>query len=305
MPMIKPITAGSSQPRFRSNSGRYRFASSTGASSRRQRFHKIKDRSSPCEDHDGNIHGAVVPEELPGKRQNDKCDGGRVDEHKHGDGIFDDGTQTHVGNGKGKQREQNCPDLVRNFAVCHFDKCFRAGGHEADGGLETGEGDGDGENDLADTAEIMARDLRQGNAAIVGDLEQSARLCAHENRNDINYRHQNAGQYAGAQHVNGNRVVIVNAYAADDVDDDNAEGKACDGVHGAVALDKGREERACFSSIRLSWCNGRNGCAGIQQCGDHEHGQEQQKDRIDDLANPDRDFARTQREEQHECEEDS
>lgn len=62
-------------------------------------------------------------------------------------------------------------------------------------------------------AEIMARDLRQGNAAIVGDLEQSARLCAHENRNDINYRHQNAGQYAGAQHVNGNRVVIVNAYA--------------------------------------------------------------------------------------------
>ena len=246
-----------------------------------------------------------MPEELPGKRQNDKCDGGRVDEHKHGDGIFDDGTQTHVGNGKGKQREQNCPDLVRNFAVCHFDKCFRAGGHEADGGLETGEGDGDGENDLADTAEIMARDLRQGNAAIVGDLEQSARLCAHENRNDINYRHQNAGQYAGAQHVNGNRVVIVNAYAADDVDDDNAEGKACDGVHGAVALDKGREERACFSSIRLSWCNGRNGCAGIQQCGDHEHGQEQQKDRIDDLADPDRDFARTQREEQHECEEDS
>ena len=47
MPMIKPITAGSSQPRFRSNSGRYRFASSTGASNRQYLvFCEVKLRKS-------------------------------------------------------------------------------------------------------------------------------------------------------------------------------------------------------------------------------------------------------------------
>ena len=141
-----------------------------------QRLEKVEDRRSPREDHGRKIHGAVVPEELAREGQNDQCGGGRIDEHEHGDGILDDRTQAHVGDGEGEQREQNRPELIGNFPVRHLDERFRAGGHEADGGFETGEGNGDGENDLADAAEVMPRDLRQGDAAVVGDLKQPARL---------------------------------------------------------------------------------------------------------------------------------
>ena len=58
--------------------------------------------------------------------QNDQCGGGRIDEHEHGDGILDDRTQAHVGDGEGEQREQNRPELIGNFPVRHLDERFRA-----------------------------------------------------------------------------------------------------------------------------------------------------------------------------------
>ena len=176
----------------------------------------------------------------------------------------------------------------------HFDERLRAGRDQADGGLKAGKGDGDGKDDLTDAAKIMARDLREGDAAVFRDLKQAARLRAHEDRNDVNDRHEKPSQHAGTQHIDGDRVVIVNAHAADDIDDHNAEGKTRDGVHGAVALDKRGEERACFGGVRLGRGHVRDGRAGLQQRRDHEHGQKQQEDGIDDLADPDRDLARTQ-----------
>ena len=175
--------------------------------------------------------------------------------------------------------------------------------HEADRGLEAGEGDGDGKNDLADAAEVMARDLRQGDAAVVGDLKQPARLRAHEDGHDVDDGHQDARQRAGAQHVDGDSVVIVHAHAADDVDDHDAEGQTGDGVHGAVALNKGGKEGTGPGRVSLHGLDRGDRGAGIGERGDHEHGEEEKEDGVDDLADPDRDLAGAEREEQDEREE--
>ena len=108
------------------------------------------------------------------------------------------------------------------------------------------ERDRDGQNQLTDGTEVMARDLCQGNTAVGGGLEEAAGLRAHENRQNVNDRHENTGQNAGAQNVGGHCVVIVNAHAANDVDDHNAERQTRNRVHRAVALDERREERAGF-----------------------------------------------------------
>ena len=70
--------------------------------------------------------------------------GGRVDQHEHGDGIFDDGAQADVRHREGENREQDGPGLVADLAVRHLGKCLPAGRDKTDGGLEAGKGDGDG-----------------------------------------------------------------------------------------------------------------------------------------------------------------
>ena len=209
-----------------------------GADGGGQRFHKIEDGGGPREDHDGDIDGPVVVEALADESQHDQRSGGRVDQHEHGDGIFDDGAQTDVGDGKREECEEDGPELVGDFAVGHFDERLRAGRDQADGGLKAGKGDGDGKDDLTDAAKIMARDLREGDAAVFRDLKQAARLRAHDDGEDVDDSHEDTGQDAGAEDIRRDGIVLLHAHAADDVDDHNPESEARDGVHGAVALDE-------------------------------------------------------------------
>ena len=113
-----------------------------------------------------------MSEELADKGQQDKRNGRGIDEHEHRDGILDDGAQSNVGNGKRKHREEDRPGAVGNFAGRHLDKRLRAGRDKADGGLEAGKGDGEGEDKLAHAAEVMTRDLREGDAAVFRQLEE-------------------------------------------------------------------------------------------------------------------------------------
>ena len=230
-----------------------------------------------------------MAEELSGEGQNDQHDRGRIDEHQHRDGVFDDRAEAHIGDRKREDRKDDCPDGVGDFAVRHLHKRLRAGGHKADGGLEAGERDGDSQNQLTDGAKIMARNLCQGNTAVGGGLEEAAGLCTHENRQNVNDRHENTGQNAGAQNVGGNRVVIVNAHAANDVDDHNAKRQTRDRVHRAVALDERREERTGL--IRRIGLHIGNRRARMDERPDDEDREEEKENRVDDLANPDRDFA--------------
>ena len=242
-------------------------------------------------------------EALADESQHDQRSGGRVDQHENGDGIFDDGAEADVRHREGENREQDGPSLVADLAVRHLGKCLPAGRDKTDGGLEAGKGDGDGKDDLTDAAKIMARDLREGDAAVFRDLKQAARLRAHEDGEDVDDGHEDTGQDAGAKHVARDRVVIVHAHAADDVDDHNPESEARDGVHGAVALDEGGEEGAGFGRVGLRGGDRGDGRAGMDQGRDDEDRKEDQKDGVDDFADPNRDLAGPEREEQHEREE--
>ena len=212
----------------------------------RKRLHEVENRGGPGADHHRDIDLAVMVKESADKGKNDQRNRGRINKHQHRDRVFDDHAEAHIGDRKREDRKDDCPDGVGDFAVRHLHERLRAGGHKADGGLEAGERDRDGQNQLTDGAKIMARDLCQGNTAVGGGLEEAAGLCTHENRQNVNDRHENTGQNAGAQNVGGHCVVIVNAHAANDVDDHNAERQTRNRVHRAVALDERREERAGF-----------------------------------------------------------
>ena len=147
----------------------------------------------------------------------------------------------------------------------------------------------------------MSGDLREGDAAVFRQLEEPSRLRADHDGHHIDQRHQRAGEQAGGEHVLGNGVVIVHTHAADDVDDHDAEGEAGNGVHRAVALNKRGEERV--APIGLHRLDRGDRRAGREQRREHQHGKEEQEERIDDLADPDGDLTGTQREEEHEGEE--
>ncbi len=147
---------------------------------------------------------------------------------------------------------------------------------KTDGGLKAGKGDGDGKDDLTDAAKIMARDLREGDAAVFRDLKQAARLRAHDDGEDVDDSHEDTGQDAGAEDIRRDGIVLLHAHAADVVDDHDAESEARDGVHGAVALDEGGEEGAGFGRVGLRGGDRGDGRARMNERCDDEDCEEDQ-----------------------------
>ena len=120
--------------------------------------------------------------------------------------------------------------------------------------------------DAAKAAQVMARDLGQGNAAVVGGLEQAPGLGTHEDGQHVDQSHQRAGENAGGQHILCDGSVLLYTHAADDVNDHDAEGQARDGIHGAVALHEAGEQGPGLVAVRRS--HSGHGGAGLAQGGD-------------------------------------
>ena len=133
--------------------------------------------------------------------------------------------------------------------------------------------------------------------------EQPSGLSAHQNGHHIDQCHQQAREETGGEHVLRDGVIIGHAHAADHVNHHDAEGQTGDGVHGAVTLDQRGEK--CVTLIGRHRLHGRRGGTGGQQRRDHQHGKEDQENRIDDLADPDGDLAGAQGEKQYEGEKHS
>lgn len=62
------------------------------------------------------------------------------------------------------------------------------------GGLEAGERHGRGEDQKADGAEVVLRDLREGDAAVFRGLEQSAALHADDGDGDVDGGHKQTAE---------------------------------------------------------------------------------------------------------------
>lgn len=239
----------------------------------------------------------IVGEELAEQRQQDKHDGQRVEEHQHRNGIIDDGGKTKIGENEGNQREDDRPDPVSGTLGEQAGKGLGAAGDKADGGLEAGKRYGDGEDQQTDPAEEGLRDLRQRYTAVFGCGQYAAALGAHGGDGNIDKPHEQAAEDTGLGGIACYGAGLINAQFPDDLYHDDAEGKACKGVHGVVALQKAGEEGLLdVAAHRLHTGNG-NGGGGDQRYHDKD-AEEQQEEGIEDLADPCEDLAGAQRKQQ-------
>ena len=295
------VQAVQGQPGFRE--GYQPFQMQRALQSGGQGLDQVEDRSQAGKGGDADIHHPVVVEQLSAQGQNDQGNGGRIQEHQHRQGVADDVGQAKVGDEEGKRRKSNGPDLIAGPLGEHPQEGIRTAGHQTDGGLQTGKGDGEGQHQTARAAQVMTGDLGQGDAAVVGGLKQASGLGTHEDGGDVDQGHQHPRKNTGAQYILCNGGILRDSHAADDVNDHDAEGKTRDGIHGAVALNKGGEEGTAFvGCCRLHSGNHR---AGICQGRSHQNGQEDQKQRIDDLADPHGNARRPQGKEQNQGEENA
>ena len=180
---------------------------------------------------------------------------------------------------------------------------FRATRDKADGGLETGKRHGRGENEQPRAAEVVLRDLREGDAAVFGGLKEAAALHADDGDGGVDDGHQQTAEDARADGAARHGVRLGHAEAADGLHDHDAEGEARQRVHCIVALQKaGEEGLGDVGALRRdvadrgSWIERRH---------DDEDTEKDEEAGIEDLTDPDQNFAGTEREEQRRGKEES
>jgi len=269
---------------------------------RGQRLGKIEQGGDAGESRDADVDSPVVMEQIPEQRQQNQGDRQRVQEQQQRQGIADDLGQTEIGDQEGKYGKYHRPGAVGKSLGEHAGESVRAAGDETNGGFQAGAGDGDCQNETARPSQVVAGDLRQGDAAVFGGLKQTSGLGAHENGGNVDHNHGDAGEQSGGQNILCHVGIVGNAHGADDVDDHNAEGQTGNGVHGVIALNEAQRKRpGLITGGRL---HVGNGGGGIDQRRHHQNGEEDQKDGGDDLTDPDGDLAGAQRQNQHDGEED-
>ena len=218
----------------------------------RQGLDQVKQRRNAGERRNADIDSSVMVKEFPEQGQQDQRDGQRVQKHENRQRKLNDFGQSEVGNAEGKGRKDHRPDLVGTAPGKHSGKGIGTACHKANGGLQAGTGDGDRQDDASRFAEIVIGNLSQRDTTVFRDFKQAPGLGAHENGCDIDRRHQQAGQYAGMKDILGNCPVFLDPHAANNINNDNAECKTSNGVHGPIALDKTGEQRAALvCAVRL------------------------------------------------------
>ena len=236
------------------------------------------------------------------KGKDDQGNGKGIEEHQNRQGIFQQLGQAKVGDHKGEYRKEHGPCPVGQPLGEHTGEGIGTACHKADGGFQTGKGDGDGQNDAAGPTQIVAGKLCQRNAAVFGGFKEATGLSAHDDGGNINDGHENTGKNAGGKHILCNAAVLLHTHGTDDINDHDAEGQTGNGIHGAVALNKAGEQSAGFIG-RIGRDTG-DLSGGAQQGGDDQNGQEDQKNGVDDLADPDGNTCRPERKQQNHGEKD-
>ena len=265
-----------------------------------QRFEEVKERRRPCKGQHTDINDPIVIEPFAAQRQHDQRDGGRIDQHEHGQRVADDRGKADVGDAERNYGKQDGPRPIGEPVGKHPREGLRAARDQTDRGFEAGERDRHGKNEASGAPEIMPRDLCEGNAAVFRGLKQTARLHAHPDRQYVNDGHQDAGQDARLHDLLCDCAVLGNAHLADHVNDDDAEGQPSDGVHRAVALYQRRKQRAALiPGVRF---DRPDRGSGMKERGRQQNREEQQEHRIDDFSDPEGDIAGTQGENQNKCE---
>ena len=119
-------------------------------------------------------------------------------------------------------------------------KGLGAAGHETDGGFQAGQGHRGGQNQLTGPAKIVVGDVRQSNAAVGAQGISAPALGTHPGDEGVNQSHKQTAEHTGQAGPLGNVLRAAQAQLPQDLDDGDAEGQSCQGIHGVVALQKAR-----------------------------------------------------------------
>ena len=77
-----------------------------------QRLEEVKQRGDEGEEGDGSINGAVMLEDAAQQTQQPQCDGQRIQQHQHRQGIIDDRVQAQIGYQEGQNAENDRPYAI-------------------------------------------------------------------------------------------------------------------------------------------------------------------------------------------------
>ena len=130
----------------------------------------------------------------------------------------------------------------------------------------------------------MPRDLREGNAAVACGVHDAAAVRTEKRDEEINHSHQQAAEYAGADGVGGDSLTLLDPEAADDVDDNNAEGETRQSVHGIVALKETLKEGLVDIVAGRLYLG--DGGAGAGKRDNDKNAEKDQKSGVEYLADP-------------------
>lgn len=199
------------------------------------------------------IDALVIIKESAEKGEENKYDRQRVEEHQHGKREADNLVQAEVCEAEGDEAENARPSAIAQ-AFEELRERFGAACDESDRCFEAGERNGSGEDNQPGCAEIVLGYLRKGDAAVFGAVHDAAAVHADKRDEEIDNRHQNAAEDSCAYRVGCYRVPVLNAEAAYNVYDDDAEGEARKRVDRVVAFDEAlKERRARVISGRLNF----------------------------------------------------
>lgn len=130
----------------------------------------------------------------------------------------------------------------------------------------------------------MGRNRGKHSSAVGAGFAIAAAAGTGHGDEDVDDTHEGAAEDAGLYRVFGNSPWSLDAKLADDVDDDDAKGKAGQGVHRVIAIQQALQ----YGGLLVSACGGKGGDGG----GRMGEGREQQdaeydeEDRCEDLARP-------------------
>ena len=263
----------------------------------RQGGKHVVNRSDCREGYRPAEHDRVVFEQFSAERQHDQHYGDGVQQHQHGDGILDNRVKAEVCENKGHGAERYRPRLIRRPILEQCAEGLGTAGYEADRRLEAGKRDSRGEDDKAGISEVIPRYLREGHSAVCRSGQCAPALRTDDGDGNVYQRHEQAAHHARAHRAAGYCARLLHAEVAYDLNDDDAEGEACQRVHGVIALKEAGEKR--LRRVFPLRHNIRDGGGRMQHGGDYEHRQKQQEAWVEHLAHPHENLSRPQREKQH------
>ena len=238
--------------------------------------------------------------EVAQQRQQDQGDGQGIQEHQHRHSVGDDGGQAHVGQQEGNAREHEHPIPVGQALGEHPHEGLRAAGDKAHRRFQAGQRYGGSQHQQARLAQIVLGDLCQRRAAVGSGFQRAPAPDAHQRHQQVDHAHQQAAKNTGADGGHGHGFRLFHTQTLDHLHYHDTEGKACQGVHGVIALQKAGEEGLCgISTLRLHRADAGG---GMQDRHEHHNRQEHQEAGSQDLAHISEDLARPQRKDQRHSE---